>query len=55
VSAFAQGSGLALDATDSVERATREERWSPTVAKLFIFSASLTLWAVIFLVVDFIA
>jgi len=43
--------GLVLDTNKSVERATVEYRWPPL---LFIFSTSLALWIVIFLVIGLI-
>jgi len=55
VSTYAQGSGMVLDATQSVERTPRGDRWSPPVATLFIVSTSLALWAAIFFVVDLFA
>ncbi len=55
VSTYAQGGGMVLDATQSVERTARCDRWSPPVATLFIVSTSLALWAAIFFVVDLIA
>lgn len=50
----AVGNGLVLDATKSVERATVVYRLPLQVSLLLIFSTSLALWTVIFLVMGLI-